>query len=181
MVTSNVRLFQKNGPLFDSILVPVDGSALSMAAALKAVAFAKRMDARVVVYHSIPAYQYPVYVGGMPYEYPSEAEYETQCTNVADRYLTLVADAATAQGVTVVKRTEFSGNPAQAIVDAAKREGCSLIFMGSHGRSGLSRVFLGNIAFKTLTLAHMPVLVDRCTPDEITQAQELMHRSAIEP
>lgn len=181
MATNNVRLFQKSGPLFDSILVPTDGSALSIAAALKAVAFAKRMDARMVVYHSIPAYQYPVYVGGMPYEYPSEAEYETQCRSVADRYLTLVADAACAQGVTVEKRIEFNGNPAQAIVEMAKREGCGLIFMGSHGRSGLSRIFLGNIAFKTLTLAHMPVLVDRCTPDEISQAEELMQRSAIEP
>lgn len=181
MASSNVRLFQKNGSLFDSILVPTDGSALSIAAALKAVVFAKRVDARMVIYHSIPAYQYPVYVGGMPYEYPSEAEYETQCKSVADRYLTLIADAAAAQGVTVVKRMEFNGNPAQAIVEMAKREGCSLIFMGSHGRSGLSRIFLGNIAFKTLTLAHMPVLVDRCTPDEISQAEELMLSSAIEP
>ncbi len=181
MATGKVEVLKKNSAMFDSILVPTDGSALSIAAALKAAMFAKRVGARMVLYHSVPAYQYPVYVGGMPYEYPSEGEYETQCKAVADRYLALIAEAAATQNVSVVKRVEFNGNTAQAIVEMAKREGCGLIFMGSHGRSGLSRIFLGNTAFKTLTLSHIPVLVDRCTPDEITHAEALMQHSAIEP
>lgn len=78
-------------------------------------------------------------------------------------------------------RIEFNSNPAQAIVDAAEREHCNLIFMGSHGRSGLSSVFLGSVTLKTLTLAHMPVMVDRPTPGEMAGAEALMRDSAIEP
>lgn len=167
--------------MFETILVPTDGSVVSVAAALKAVAFAKRVEARLLVFHSIPAYQYPVYVGGVPYEYPSEADYEAQCRAIADRHLGLVADTAKAQGVAVSTCIEFNGNPAQAIVNMAQREHCSLIFMGSHGRSGLSKVFLGSVAFKTLTLSHIPVLVDRATPDEISYATALMGQRAIEP
>jgi len=181
MVSGNVVALEKGRPLSESVLVPSDGSALSMAAALKAVEYARRMKARIVAFHAIPAYQYPVYVEGMPFEYPSEADYETQCRAIAARYLGVIAAAAAAQGVPVGTRIEFNSAPAQAIVDAARREGCSLIFMGSHGRSGLSRVFLGSIALKTLTLAHIPVLVDRPTPEEISRAEELMGQSAVEP
>lgn len=181
MASANVVAFQRSSPKFETLLVPTDGSALSIAAALKAVEFARRLEARVVAFHSIPVYQYPVYVGGIPFEYPSEAEYETQCRAIADRYLDLVVNAAASRGVASTKRIEFNSGPAQAIVEAAKRENCSLIFMGSHGRSGLSSVFLGSVALKTLTLAQIPVMVDHPTPEEISDAEELMRQSAIEP
>lgn len=181
MTSGKVVAFERNRPLSENVLVPTDGSALSMAAALKAVEFAKRMKARLVAFHAIPVYQYPVYVEGMPFEYPSEADYETQCRAIAERYLSVIVSAAAAQGVPASTRIEFNSTPAQAIVDAARREGCNLIFIGSHGRSGLSRVFLGSIALKTLTLAHIPVMVDRPTPEEISRAEELMGLNAVEP
>ncbi len=181
MAFDNVVALPKRSPSTESILVPTDGSALSLAAALNAVAFAKRLDARVVAFQAVPAYQYPVYVGGIPFEYPSEAEYEDQCRAIAERYLALISDAATERGVAVATRIEFNAGPAQSIVDAAKRESCSMIFMGSHGRGGLSRVFLGSVAHKTLTLSPLPVMVDRPTLEEVAHAEALMRHSAIEP
>ena len=181
MSVGNVVTLQRNSPRFESMLVPTDGSALSVAAALKALDFAKRLGVRVVAFHSIPVYRYPVYLGGIPFEYPSEADYETQCRAIAERYLSIVSEAAGVLGVAVSKRIEFNSAPAQAIVEAAKRENCSMIFMGSHGRGGLSRAFLGSVALKTLTLARIPVMVDHPTPEEIAQAEELMNQSAIEP
>jgi len=181
MAISNVVTLQRDSPRFESILVPTDGSALSLAAALKAVEFAQRLQARIVAFNSIPVYQYPVYVGGIPFEYPSEADYETQCRAIAQTYLGLVADAGSKQGVPVETRIEFNSNPAQAILEAAQREHCSMIFMGSHGRGGLSRAFLGSVALKTLTQAHVPIMVDRPTDEEIARAEELMRQNAIEP
>jgi nucleotide-binding universal stress UspA family protein len=181
MASSNVVTLPRDSPKFESILVPTDGSALSMAAALKAVEFAQRLQARIVAFNSIPVYQYPVYVGGIPVEYPSEADYETQCRAIAEKYLGLVADAGTKQGVPVETRIEFNVNTPQAIVEAAQREHCSMIFMGSHGRGGLSRAFLGSVALKTLTQAHVPVMVDHPTDEEIARAEELMRQNAIEP
>ena len=180
MVSGKVVPLARSSHRLDTILVPTDGSALSIAAALNAVGFAKRLEARVLAFHAIPVYQYPVYLDGIPFEYPSEGDYETQCRTIAERYLGLIANASTAQGVAVSTRIEFNSSPAQAIVDTAKRDHCSMIFMGSHGRGGLSRVFLGSVALKTLTLSHLPVMVDRPTPDEISRAQELLHENAIE-
>ena len=182
MAVGNVVMLQKrSAPECETLLVPTDGSALSLAAALNAVAFAKRLGARVLVLTSIPSYQYPVYVGGIPFEYPSEEDYEQRCRAIADRYQAIVVDAASALGVLVITCIEFNGGPAQAIVDVANRENCSMIYMGSHGRSGLSRAFLGSVALKTLTLSHIPVLVDRPTPEEIKFAEALMQDSVVEP
>jgi nucleotide-binding universal stress UspA family protein len=181
MVLGNVLAFhQRNSPPFETLLVPTDGSALSIAAALKAVALAKRLDARVIVFTSIPAFQYPVYVGGIPFEYPSEADYERQCRAIAERYLSLVVQSAQALGVEASTRIEFNGGPAQAIVEMAKREHCSMIVMGSHGRSGLSRAFLGSVALKTLTLSEVPVMVDRPNQEAIAFAENLLGTHAVE-
>ena len=129
MDSGNVVALQTGHRQFETLLVPTDGSALSIASALKAVDFAKRLGVRIVAFHSIPVYRYPVYLGGIPFEYPSEADYEMQCRVIADCYLEIVANAAQAQGVAVSKRIEFNSMPAQAIVDAAKREHCSMIFI----------------------------------------------------
>ena len=181
MALDNVLAFhQRIPPSFETLLVPTDGSALSIAAALKAVALAKRLAARVIVFTSIPSYQYPVYVGGIPFEYPSEADYEGQCRAIANRYLALVVEAARALGVEASTRIEFNGGPAQAIVALAKSEHCSLIVMGSHGRSGLSKAFMGSVALKTLTLSEVPVMVDKPTPEAIEFAQNLMGAHAVE-
>lgn len=181
MASGNVVALPRSGRRFDRILVPTDGSALSIASALKAIEFARRTQAWVIAFHSIPVFRYPVYLGGIPFEYPSEAEYETTCRAIADRYVGLVASAAVARGVKAGTRVEFNPEPAQAIVEAARSENCGLIYMGSHGRSGLSRLFLGSVTLKTLTLAQIPIMVDRPTPEEISQAEELMSESAIEP
>jgi nucleotide-binding universal stress UspA family protein len=181
MSSDTVVAFQRSDHRFDTLLVPTDGSALSMAAALKAVALARRLRSQVIVLSSIPAYQYPVYVGGIPFEYPNESEYEAQCRAIAERYIALLARAAQAQDVAVRTCIEFNGSPAQSIIEVAKRENCGMIFMGSHGRGGLSAVFLGSVALKTLTLSPMPVVVDHPSSREIADAQDLMNQNGIEP
>lgn len=181
MCPGNVVAFHRNSPPFETMLVPIDGSALSISAALKALEFAKRLGVKVLAFQSIPVYRYPVYLGGIPFEYPSEADYETQCRAIAKRNLDLVAQAGESQGVTVATLIEFNSAPAHSIVDAAQQHHCSMIFMGSHGRSGVSRAFLGSVTLKTLTLAHTPVMVDRPTPEEVAEAENLMSQCALEP
>ncbi len=181
MVSGKVVAFQRGGPRFGNILVPTDGSGLSMASALKAVEFAKRLGARIVAFHCIPPYQYPIYLGGIPFEYPSEADYDQQCRAIAQRYLDLLVKAAGGHGVEVGTRIVFHGNAAQAIVEAAKEENCGLVFMGSHGRGGWSSAFLGSVTHKALTLTQVPILVDRPSAGEIKHAQAMMEHGSIEP
>ena len=49
--------------------------------------------------------------------------------------------------------------PATAIIETAKSRGCDLIVMASHGRSGLSKLFLGSQTSEVLADGSVPVLV----------------------
>lgn len=51
------------------------------------------------------------------------------------------------------------GDPAHEIADFADRENADLIILSSHGRTGLTRLFIGSVAEKTVRFAHCPVLV----------------------
>jgi nucleotide-binding universal stress UspA family protein len=55
------------------------------------------------------------------------------------------------------------GNVVDEIIDAAQREHADLIVMGTHGRTGLSRVLLGSVAEKVVRQAPVPVLTLRDT------------------
>jgi len=51
------------------------------------------------------------------------------------------------------------GQPAAKIVEAAKQWPASLIVIGSHGRTGITRILLGSIAEGVIRHAPCPVLV----------------------
>ncbi|GAB3685439.1 universal stress protein [Salinarchaeum chitinilyticum] len=53
------------------------------------------------------------------------------------------------------------GKPAQEIVEFAEAEGVDVIVVGSHGRQGVSRVLLGNVAEKIVRRAPTTVTVVR--------------------
>ena len=52
----------------------------------------------------------------------------------------------------------MEGGPAGAIVDFARQAGADLIVIGSHGRTGLSRLLMGSIAEQVVRNATCPVL-----------------------
>jgi nucleotide-binding universal stress UspA family protein len=51
------------------------------------------------------------------------------------------------------------GRPDEAIVKFAEDVGADLIVMGSHGRTGLSKILLGSVAERVIGQAACPVLV----------------------
>ncbi|RQG88033.1 universal stress protein [Natrarchaeobius halalkaliphilus] len=53
------------------------------------------------------------------------------------------------------------GDPARSIVEFAENEGVDHIVIGSHGRSGASRVLLGSVAERVVRRAPVPVTVVR--------------------
>jgi nucleotide-binding universal stress UspA family protein len=52
-----------------------------------------------------------------------------------------------------------NAHPASAMIETAKSRGCDLIVMGSHGRRGLRKLFLGSQTSEVLADASVPVLV----------------------
>jgi nucleotide-binding universal stress UspA family protein len=57
-----------------------------------------------------------------------------------------------------VGRDLLIGDPADAILERALQGGYDLIVMGTHGRSGMSRLLLGSVAEKVVRRSPRPVL-----------------------
>ncbi|HBE68502.1 MAG TPA: hypothetical protein DDW52_10180, partial [Planctomycetaceae bacterium] len=62
------------------------------------------------------------------------------------------------------------GDPGQITADRADELGAELIVVGSHGRTGLSRLVLGSTAERVTRLAHCAVLVVKLEPESAEAA-----------
>jgi len=117
---------------------------------------AQKLQARVTLLHVI---QPPLVAGADMGVWPSPAfidDLETAITGDMEGYLARVTAAGLAGEIAVVH-----GVPFQEILDTAKARQVDLIIMGTHGRTGLTHVFLGSVAEKGVRLAPCPVLVAR--------------------
>lgn len=79
----------------------------------------------------------------------------------AQNLLAEVEGRAREMGVDVETVCVEQDSAAEAIVETAEQRNCDLIVIASHGRRGLTRVMLGSVAWKVLTLSSVPVLVVR--------------------
>jgi nucleotide-binding universal stress UspA family protein len=59
----------------------------------------------------------------------------------------------------------IGGNPVEALLGAARERDADLLVLGSHGRRGLRRLFLGSVAERVVQSASLPVLVVRTQHD----------------
>lgn len=149
--------------MYKHILIATDGSDVAKKGVEHGLALAKSLGARAtVVMVSEP---FPVLAGASSAGWvPSPADYERflEANNAyAKEVLDAAAAAGTAQGVTVETRHIPDSPPAPTIVEVAKKAGCDLIVMGSHGRRGLGRLFLGSQTSEVLAHTPVPVLVVR--------------------
>ncbi|HEX5865683.1 MAG TPA: universal stress protein [Casimicrobiaceae bacterium] len=147
--------------MYRHILVPTDGSRLSLKAAAHAIALAKATGARLTGFHASPDYPLPVYADGVVFEPLSRKDYAAQCKKEADRILSDVAVKARAARVAFAGVSAISASPWEAILAAAKTQKCDAIVMASHGRRGVAALVLGSETQKVLTHSKLPVLVVR--------------------
>jgi nucleotide-binding universal stress UspA family protein len=145
---------------FRRILHATDFSRASRAAFTQAVELASANQAELTLVHVYPPVVPPLSAGtAAPEAYRALlAEVQTRAQKELDR---LVARAQEA-GIPV-KGLLFEGTPHDRIVRAAKAAGANLIVVGTHGRTGLARLFLGSVAARVVALAPCPVLTVRGT------------------
>jgi nucleotide-binding universal stress UspA family protein len=147
--------------MYKRILIPTDGSAISRKAAKQGVAFAKAIGATVVGFFSPEDYRAIMYTEYMPATLLSQEEFEAQAKKAAEKQLATIEKAAQSAGVDFESYWTISVAPWEAIIDAARKKKCDLIFMGSHGRRGLAGLVLGSTTTKVLTHSKVPVMVTR--------------------
>src|SRR6516165_420034 len=80
---------------------------------------------------------------------------ESEANQILDR----ARKRARRQGVTPAKLQSAWGDPAQAIIDAVRREKADILVVGRRGRSRLSGLLLGSVSQKLTSLAPCNVMV----------------------
>ncbi len=147
--------------MYKHILLPTDGSPVSRKAVANGVKLAKAVGARVTGFYAAPPATPLEFKGFLPVGYSDPEKHARAIERAAASHLAVVEKAARAAGVRCKTMYETSDFPAEAIVAAAKKHGCDLIYMASHGRRGFKSSMLGSHTQKVLTLSPVPVLVDR--------------------
>lgn len=147
--------------MYQRILVPTDGSALSKKATRGAVALAKVLGAELVALHVVPRYPTSYFEGAVVMSPSEVARTEKQWADRGQVMADAVRDAAAAEGVTAKAVVSRSDLVADSVMAAAKKHKCDLIVMASHGRKGIKRILLGSETQHVLTHSTVPVLVLR--------------------
>jgi nucleotide-binding universal stress UspA family protein len=145
--------------VYKHLLVPTDGSQLSVEAIKHGVAFAKDAGAKISFltvtepFHTISfeADQLEATASG----------YQKYMADRAARCLAEAAKLAKDAGISFEELHVVDDQPYRAIIHTAEAKGCDLIVMGSHGRRGISAIVLGSVTVKVLTHSTIPVLVYR--------------------
>ena len=143
---------------YQNILVPVDGSETSYAAVAQAAELAKAFGGKITVVQVLALDPY------IAAEYISA----TQTNDLIERARTSVLktlEEAAAKfsdlGIPVEAKLLEGQVVRREIIREAETSKADLIVIGSHGRTGLKRLFLGSVAQSVLGEAHIPVLVVR--------------------
>jgi universal stress protein A len=138
------------------ILHPSDFSAASSAAFKKAIDMARSSRAQLIVVHVIsPTLPMP---SGDGYVSPKVYEDLAASTRAwARKHLDKLLASAKKSGVRA-KGFLLDGVPHEQIVRFAKSRRVDLVVVGTHGRSGLAKLFLGSVAGRVVTAASCPVL-----------------------
>ena len=140
--------------MFESILVPVDFSEGSAAALEMAMALSEVHSAKVTLLHvSELAYVYGVEGGLVAESSPGFLALRTRHLEAQRARLEAVAE-----GRALVTR---EGHAAEQILEQIKDGGHDLVVMGTHGRSGISRLVAGSTAERVVRESPVPVLTLR--------------------
>ena len=145
--------------MYRHVLIAIDGSDCSFAAAKQGADLAKYLQARVTFITVSPTWAAiglsELAMGHLEDEYPRRAEaYANEC-------LERVGKLATETGLHFENVHVFGARPHAAILAKAEELTCDLIVVGSHGRHGVERFLLGSEASKLVSLSKVSVLVAR--------------------
>ena len=147
--------------MYSKLLVPTDGSKLSVKAVAHALGLAKALQAKIAVLYATPTFAPESYFDGGLHERMSKSDYEAIAARAAERILKPLADKAATAKVECTTLNVFADAPWEAIIAAAGKQKCDAIVMASHGRRAVSALLLGSETQKVLAHSKIPVLVVR--------------------
>ncbi len=142
-----------------TILHPTDFSESSDYAFQLACALARDYGARLLVAHVVPP---PLFHG--------EVVARREETGFYEELWEMLEQRRPSDPNVQVEHFLEDGEAAAMIVQLAWDEGCDLIVMGTHGRTGLGRLLMGSVAEQAMRKASCPVLTVRTPMPEMVAA-----------
>ena len=156
------------------ILVPLDGSQFGEAALEPAVELARLLGAELRLMQIVRPVQMAMggaMASGVSYDDVLLTAWQEQ----AREYLDRTAARLQSDGLRVVTEIVISPLVANTILEVEESEQSRVVAMATHGRGGLSRLFLGGVADKVVRGADCPVLV---IPSLAKARRGISHRSS---
>ena len=146
--------------MFNSILVPVDGSEHAQKALSVACQLANQADATLHLLHIPEELSHETTlvwgIGAIAIE-ASRQERE----DVGKQVIEKAAEAARQQGASKVETVIGQGDPARTIISEARKRGVDAIVMGSRGLSDLKGFVVGSVSHKVSHAASCSVITVR--------------------
>lgn len=141
--------------MYKKIVLAVDGSEASGNAIKHAIALAKGNNGKIVILYAVP----PIDVTDIETFKPDTLL--DGLKQEGEKILAGVKELAVKDGVEVETRVE-EGVPDEVICEVAGDADADIIIMGSHGRSGFGKVFIGSVTERVISKEKCrPVLVVR--------------------
>lgn len=143
-----------------TILFPTDFSHASDSALEHAEAIAKQRQAKLVILH---VEEPPLAYGGgeLYYGLPEPS---------SERIMKMLEEVKPSDAGTEFTHKLTMGDPATEIVRIAEEEKADMIILGTHGRTGMSRLLMGSVAEAVVRRSPCPVLVYRETAKLVPDA-----------
>jgi nucleotide-binding universal stress UspA family protein len=161
--------------MYQRILVPVDGSPTSQRGLEEAIRLAKLTQGRILLLHVIDELSFTMAMdpaAGLMGTWPQTLR--ESGTMILEEARAMVEKA----GVEVDTRLHdrWASTVTNIVIDEAQSWRADLIVIGTHGRRGVGRLFLGSSAEQILRLAPVPVLLVRALEHASAGAKEGSHR-----
>ena len=146
--------------MYKRILVAVDGSHTAELALQEAIQLAKSLGAQLRIVHAVDEVNL-----NWDAEFGDSSEMRRALTlsgrNILDKASAAATNAGVGADVKLIVIDTLNRRIPQAIAEEAEAWPADLIIAGTHGRRGLSHVFLGSVAEGIVRVATKPVMLIR--------------------
>lgn len=151
--------------MYKNIMLAIDGSDASNAVVTEAIKLAKDKKVRLRLVYVVD--EHVVYVGGPSFDYTLlVTALKEEGHNILEDAAKIIENKSSIKvEKSLIELKQFQGRVAEIIVEEATNWPADLLVVGSHGRRGLNRLFLGSVAENIIRIATVPVLVVRGAKD----------------
>jgi len=165
MVKGSAKSSRKEKAMYQTILVPLDGSSLAECVLPHVEGLARGSQVkRVIFVRVVEPFHLPT--GDYPIDEERVKKIEAEHKLLAEKYVKEIANQAKYGGVRVESAVLYGRVP-ESLAEFAEKQKADLIVIATHGRSGVSRWVWGSVADRILRSSCVPVLMVRapgCVP-----------------